>query len=152
MKNLFLFSVIVILSIACTTKEDKVKVLIKEYILQHIPEESYKPITFGKLDTAFSVIKNDSAYLSYKEKLDDVREGQRWALSPITLKTLSDEINALRDTMEQLEKNFQPKPIGWKIKHSFEVNLGSGLIYEKTTSDFYLNWEVDSVYYDIVNP
>ncbi|MDR1897272.1 MAG: hypothetical protein LBR10_10835 [Prevotellaceae bacterium] len=152
MKKLLFILCFVSIFNACTTKEDKAKALIKKNVLQQLPDEkSYNPIEFGKLDTAYSVVEKDSLYLVYQKKLDDAQ----WILSHSFLPTPSTKkaqrrYETLRDTVEQFRNNYHPKPIGWKMSHTFKANIGLG-IYEKIKSDFFMNWGLDSVYYNKIN-
>jgi hypothetical protein len=118
--------------------------------LQQLPDEkSYNPIEFGTLDTAFSRVEEDPTYIGYNEKL--VAEYDEWAdhvYGSILNRSQSEKFYALLDTMEQLRKNHQPRPIGWKMRHSFKANIGKGT-YKKMEIDVVMNWSVDSVYYDI---
>jgi hypothetical protein len=152
MKKLFLLFIIVVIIImpnACATKENKAKALIKKYVLQQLPDEkSYNPIEFGKIDTAFSVVETDSTYLAYAKKLVDAEDTRRWMGDHLWEKLEGKEYYALLDSMKQFEKQFQPKPIGWNMRHSFKANIGRGT-HKKITVDFHMNWKLDSVYYMI---
>ncbi|MDR1022953.1 MAG: hypothetical protein LBL94_06770 [Prevotellaceae bacterium] len=144
MKNIFqlltIISLLCLLS-ACATKEDKAKQLVKKHVLQRLSDEnSYNPIEFGALDTAFSRVQEDPTFVAYKEKAD--AEYNEWAL----FEPQSKKYNALRDTINRFLESYQPKPIGWKMRHSFKANMGMGT-YDKIEVDVVMNWNVDSVYY-----
>ncbi len=133
---------------ACASKEDVAQEVVKKYILKELPDEkSYTPGEFSKLDTAYSVVDNDSTYKAMKERLEAFEYRHLfWSLSD----SKSEIHNSIKDSVEQYERTYRPTPIGWQIEHEFKANVGLGT-WGVFKGQFVLNWGLDSVCYATIN-
>jgi len=141
-----LFSFLVIL-IACNSpsREEKAKRLIKDHLFKTLHDyKSYESVEFGKMDSLFTYIEDDSLYKYYIKEgyrfLDEVKDANSNLKIYAGLSTLryrfdyykaiaaeyNDSVSQYIRLAEKVKSNFTPLFIGWKMSHTYRAKSLNG--------------------------
>jgi hypothetical protein len=166
MKNILLFTLIILILSACSNNEKKAKKLIKDYLKTTMNDySSYEPMEFLTLDSTFSEFsdskrcqKIDSLLAFCRENIKDYSDqinyyqdaGDRFPSKNviIQLKGYRDaeekHYSELFDTYKKEKTLFKPEHIGWKMAHQFR---GSNAFGAKIINMFifYLNIDLTAI-------
>jgi hypothetical protein len=155
----------IILFSSCTfTKQQKAEKLIKDYLNIHLNDpHSYESVSFGKIDSAYSTLKEDSDYLSSNRLIDQYQtDFDEWKAKNPDFDGISDLSDSqtkyfikmndfysnekikemkLRDS---IALKFKPSFKGWYIIHTYRAKNGFGAL-RLDESGFTLNKACDSI-------
>lgn len=144
--------IVVIVAVAaiftsCTSPEKKAQKLIKERLKETLHDyKSYEPVNFSGLDSNFTDVFSDTAYsnyadivIYYSKSLDEYEEkadryrGRSYFESEYSValsmaKWCRDSLIHYLEICKEIEKDFVPEFIGWKMTHKFRANNGNGAL------------------------
>ncbi|MFV0468265.1 MAG: hypothetical protein ACK5MK_04965 [Dysgonomonas sp.] len=114
------------------SNEEIVQDKVIEYLKGIQKKENYKPILYGKLDSAFTVVQDTKLYKEYNQ-----RRGAFEAMEILSKQFSSvyskDEVKSnkvqevyFQAMCDSLELTFTPEFIGWKIQHIYEYKNYKG--------------------------
>lgn len=139
----------VLLVAGCSTQppEDKAKKLITEHLFKTLHDyKSYESVDYGKLDTLYSSVSNDSLYKFYAKKFDEFYDVSKESADQMKIYVGLYSYNRLynlykersflaQDSMKyfltkltERDSLFKPTFVGWKMNHSYRAkSLGGNL-------------------------
>ncbi len=155
MKKIFLLLFVSILLLGCSSPEKRAHKLIQAELKKTMNDfESYEPIEFSKIDTAFLAYQYTKEYLSKYDSAEKIRElssqiiGDR-SIDPEIRLRMYDSIRGDYELKMKILKWSENMPSdiqeGWSIKHSYRQNNEQGA---KVLSEsvFYFTIGLDTIY------
>jgi len=173
MKKLLLIISMAITMIACTTKpltnEQKAQAVVKQHLKENLGDpKSYKPVSFGPLDSVFTelseneeYIRNYDEYVAYKELTD------KWDLKTETERLLRNYESAIycaetaarfndsADTYLKrsivIKDNFKPALKCYRITHEYKASGPLGVAMP-VKGVFFIDKEISKVENVTISP
>lgn len=146
--RMILCTVMALLVLGCSpSNEKKAQKLIGERLKETLHDyDSYESVKFGELDSVFSIVMDDSIYLSMKVKYDVFMEftnealkdaenysgmyssyyNQKFNIAIGKAQRYIDSAKIYEPLLDSIKKNFVPYHKGWSMKHSFRSNNAMG--------------------------
>lgn len=98
---------------------------IKNYLMNTDKKSNYKPILFGKLDSAFTSVKDTEVYKEYNGRRGafeamGIFNEQFDMYSEEEVKSNKEQEKHFQAICDSLELVFTPEFIGWKIQHIYK--------------------------------
>lgn len=142
MNKYFLYSIVLLFAVACSSEEQKMQKVIKNYLYQTLDDyKSYEPIEFQPSDSIFSdwtmdplLPKIEADYARMKKIADSLEVvNKRKAALGYSLDDITDDINmyilstyyttvAYSSKRDSIKNHYVSEFIGYGINHSFRAN------------------------------
>jgi len=133
MKNGMLILILSLALLSCTSKEEKSKKLVTDYIVTKLPQSwKYESLEFDKIDSAFSDIWDTP---QYKEKLREINPydsiimldslrnpEQKIRLDPY----FKEQRNIKQKELDELRRKFTKSYIGYSVVHFYKCKTEFG--------------------------
>lgn len=145
--------------LSCQSRDEKIKRSITAYqksVLAH--PDTYKPISFGRSDSAFQSYYDSEEGIEQRKRLDSLtiaaREffPEKWEAPGVIDRKFAiiDSLYDYRDTIaRQMERKaalYKGEFIGYKIKHKYDAMPFDGGKSNPVEVTFYLSPDLDSVW------
>lgn len=159
MKKTLLFAAIVsLLLCSCTSKEKQAQKLIKEYLAEDLEfPKTYKPISFGTLDSVFSQLETSEGYIYYNKQIiesqrraDDLARNIDERLSKeyndairSQVQSALNRVEKYRNDLEDFKANFSTEFMGWSMRHDYQYTDNNGP--DKTWGVFFFDEDLTTV-------
>lgn len=157
-KTLLIAAIVSLVLCACTSNEKKAQNLIKEYLAEDLEyPTTYKPISFGTLDSLFTSLETDEQMAYYLDmignctqraqdasrNLNKVADEQFNAIIREQVQSSLDRAEKYRKDMEEYEANFKSEFIGWSMRHDYQYTDKNGI--DKTWGIFIFDEDLTAV-------
>lgn len=166
MKKFFLLTILTTCLLGCSSREDKIKTLIKEYVKENLKEpSSYEPLSFSVLDSTFTsyfsteegkMLYDLGSYFGEYYKKYDKFDSLSFAAfkKPHSFDkylSLKDSAKYYRKKYEDAymlykenEKNFKGEFNGWRVTHKYRAKNGFGIL-DFENMEFFFDKEVTKI-------
>lgn len=132
-KLLFLLCLLVFVSsCSISDREQKAEDKIVDYLKNMRKKDNYEPILFGKLDSAYTSVKDTEIYKEYNmqrgafEAMEILRKQYPDLYSEEEIKINMEQEKYFKAICDSLELVFTPEFIGWKIQHIYRLKNKEG--------------------------
>lgn len=132
--KLYFITLCIIFFISCHNPSDKeiVQYKVSDYLKNIQKKENYKPILFGKLDSAFTSVKETKLYKEYNLRREAFELMEIFSRQYPDMYT-EDEVKSnkkqeiyFQAICDSLELVFTPEFIGWKMQHIYKYKNHEG--------------------------
>lgn len=126
-KYLVIFVLLFIVSCKEQSKEEVAQNKIKHYLEEVKGLNGYKPMMFGKLDSAFTSVKEVEEYQRLQVRysacqMDEILNMNNPGMySPEEMQANADMKERFKAALDSLEEKFIPEFDGWKMQHIYQT-------------------------------